>query len=55
MIAIGAAGAVIAGVIVDKTRRFAEVTKIGFCLSTLCSIVFVQVRMRQLQKYIEPV
>ncbi|CAG5127238.1 unnamed protein product, partial [Candidula unifasciata] len=42
MIAVGAVGAVIAGFIADKTKKFAEVTKIGFCLSALCGIAFVQ-------------
>ncbi|CAL1538983.1 unnamed protein product [Lymnaea stagnalis] len=48
MIAAGAVGAVIAGVIADKTKKFSEVTKIGFCLSTLCGIAFVQMaRLRE--------
>ena len=42
MIAFGAVGAVIAGVIADKTRKFAEVTKIGFVISILAGIAFVQ-------------
>ncbi|KAH9518549.1 hypothetical protein Btru_017124 [Bulinus truncatus] len=42
MISSGIIGAFIAGLIADKTKKFSEVTKIGFCLSTLCSIAFVQ-------------
>ncbi|XP_059142550.1 solute carrier family 49 member A3-like [Physella acuta] len=42
MIGLGAVGAFIAGFIADKTKKFAEVTKIGFCLSTLCGIAFAQ-------------
>ncbi|RUS84086.1 hypothetical protein EGW08_008125 [Elysia chlorotica] len=47
MIAFGAVGAVVAGLIADKTRKFEEVTKIGFCLSVLGGIAFTQMaRMR---------
>ncbi|KAK3799318.1 hypothetical protein RRG08_048825 [Elysia crispata] len=47
MIAFGAVGAVIAGLIADKTRKFEEVTKIGFCCSVLGGIAFSQLaRMR---------
>uniref|UniRef100_A0A2C9KD64 Major facilitator superfamily (MFS) profile domain-containing protein n=1 Tax=Biomphalaria glabrata TaxID=6526 RepID=A0A2C9KD64_BIOGL len=42
MIAFGIVGAFVAGLIADKTKKFSEVTKIGFCLSTLFSIAFVQ-------------
>lgn len=45
MIAVGAVGAVIAGFIADKTKKFAEVTKIGISISVLCVIAFVQVRL----------
>lgn len=44
MIALGSVGAVVAGIIVDKTRRFGEVAKIGFILSTLFGIAFTQVK-----------
>ncbi|BFY97761.1 hypothetical protein BsWGS_00801 [Bradybaena similaris] len=50
MIAVGAVGAVIAGFIADKTKKFAEVTKIGISLSVLCVIAFVQfARMRDME------
>ncbi|GFO44746.1 major facilitator superfamily domain-containing protein 7-like [Plakobranchus ocellatus] len=42
MIGFGAIGAVVAGLIADKTRKFAEVTKIGFCCSVLAGIAFTQ-------------
>ncbi|GFS09373.1 major facilitator superfamily domain-containing protein 7-like [Elysia marginata] len=47
MIASGTVGAVIAGLIADKTRKFEEVTKIGFSCSVLAGIAFTQLaRMR---------
>ncbi|XP_012938860.1 solute carrier family 49 member A3 [Aplysia californica] len=50
MIAAGAVGAVIAGVIADKTRKFSEVTKLGFVFSNLAGIAFVQLaRYRDLE------
>ena len=42
MIGAGAVGAVIAGVIADQTRKFSEVTKLGFVLSNLAGFAFVQ-------------
>ena len=43
MIGVGALGAVVAGIYVDKTKRFEEVVKVCWCLSVLFGIGFTQV------------
>jgi len=44
MIGVGALGSVIAGIFVDKTKRFEEVVKVCWCLSCLFGVGFAQVR-----------
>jgi len=40
LIGAGCIGAAIAGVIVDKTKRFMEVTKIGYAVAVAALVVF---------------
>ena len=39
-IGVGFIGAAIAGVVVGKTKKFEEVTKIGFCLTSIAVVGF---------------
>lgn len=41
MIVSGIVGSIIAGIILDKTKRFEETAKVCFCVSSLTSILFV--------------
>ncbi len=43
LIGLGVIGAAIAGVFVDKTKKFEEVEKIGFCMTALSAIFFALV------------
>lgn len=49
-IVFGIVGAGALGLIVDKTKRFTEATKINMCLTALASIAFAVVSMLQRQK-----
>lgn len=43
MVFIGLAGAIVAGLIVDLTKRFDEVAKTMFPIALICFIWFVEV------------
>ena len=47
MIGVGAVGAVLAGLYVDRTKRFEEVVKVGWSLAVLFGIGFTQVCIKR--------
>ncbi|XP_027692269.1 solute carrier family 49 member A3-like [Vombatus ursinus] len=49
-IVFGIIGAFVLGLFVDRTKLFTEVTKVGFCLTTLATIAFALVSQIQGQK-----
>lgn len=45
MIVGGVVGAIIAGIYVDKTKRFEEVVKISFAIAVVFGVVFFEVSL----------